>query len=161
MNRQIMFRAWDTQINKMVNPLKLDFFTNSGCTKNKPSHLEVELTTCDFKGVTDTNTYDDISDRFILMQYTGLNDKNNNPIYEGDIGEVKTQSGRVERFVVEYGIHRRDMASGWTVDIAGFAFMIDGKATFPIANNYQDRHDLEIIRMIGNIYETPELLSTN
>lgn len=93
-------------------------------------------------------------------QYIGMSDKNAIKIFDGDIGEIKTQSGRVERFVVKWGIHRRDMASGWTVDIPGFCFYIDGFPSFPIANNYLNGHDLDIIQIIGTIHTHPELLTT-
>lgn len=92
-------------------------------------------------------------------QYTGLNDRNGNKIWEGDVGEIRTQSGRIERFVVQWGIHRRDMKSGWTVDIPGFCFLIDGFASFPIANNYLNGHDLDIIETTGNIHDNPELIA--
>lgn len=96
---------------------------------------------------------------YILMQFAGLKDKNGKDIYEGDIGEIKTKSGRIERFTVEWGVHRRDMSSGWTVDIPSFAFMVNGKATFPISDNYLNGHDLDIIEIIGNIFSNPELLT--
>lgn len=100
-------------------------------------------------------------DGWHVMQYTGMKDKNGKEIYEGDIGEIKTQSGRLERFVVKWGVHRREMKSGWTVDIPGFCFEVDGFPTFPIVNNYVNGHDLDIIEIIGNIFENPELLQTN
>lgn len=100
-----------------------------------------------------------IVDENTVGQYTGLKDNNGKEIYEGDVGEIKTQSGRIERFTVEWGIHRRDMKSGWTVDIPSFAFMVDGKATFPISDNYLNGHDLDIIEIIGNIYDNPSLLT--
>lgn len=91
-------------------------------------------------------------------QFIGLQDKNKVDIYEGDIGEIKTQSGRIERFIVKWGIHRREMKSGWTTDIPGFCFEIDGFPSFPIAENYVNGHDLDIIAIIGSIHTHPELL---
>lgn len=91
--------------------------------------------------------------------YIGLPDKNGADIYAGDILQIRTQSGRIENFTVEYGIHRRDMKSGWTVDIPSFAFVSDeGHATYPIVNNYWNGHDLEILEVIGNIYQNADLL---
>ena len=88
-------------------------------------------------------------------------DKNKKDIYEGDVGELRTSLGRLERFVVEWGIHRRDMASGWKVDIPGYCFKMDDFPSFPIAINYLNGHDLDIIEIIGNIYENPELIGFN
>lgn len=94
------------------------------------------------------------------MYAIGLQDKNKRDIYEGDIGEIRTQSGRIDRFVVEWGIHRREMKSGWTVDIPSFCFRIDGFPSFPIVNNYMNGHDLDIIEIIGNIYQNPKLVKS-
>jgi len=113
-----------------------------------------------FDGLNETGMHAgyDRDKKFILMQYIGLSDKNNKRIYEGDIGEVKTEQGRLERFIVEWGIHRREMASGWTVDIPSFAFMIGMFPSFPIVDNYVNGHDLDIIEIVGNIFQTPELI---
>lgn len=90
-------------------------------------------------------------------QYTGLKDRNNTKIFDGDICLVKTMHGRAEAFTVEWGIHRRTMATSFTVDIPSFAFMVDGKATFPIVDNFANCHDLELIEVIGNIHDKPTL----
>jgi uncharacterized phage protein (TIGR01671 family) len=91
-----------------------------------------------------------------IMDYVGLQDKNKKDIYEGDIGEIRTKGGRIERFRVEWGIHRREMASGWTVDIPGYCFKIGGFPSFPIVENYLNGHDLDIIEIVGNIYQNPD-----
>lgn len=71
----------------------------------------------------------------IIMQYTGLKDKNGKEIYEGDI--VDTENGIYE--VLWYG------------EGACFRFHILGSLESPL--NYDD------IKVIGNIYENPELLA--
>ena len=76
----------------------------------------------------------EISDNAILMQYTGLEDKDGVDIYEGDYlldghsggrGEVKFYKGA---FIVEFD------------------------------NEIQDLYDWTYECVIGNIYENPELL---
>lgn len=76
-----------------------------------------------------------------LMQSTGLKDKNGTEIYEGDI--VKSQDGTdgpINIFVV-----KRDASNG------GF---------YPMTG-YDIGYHTELNWVIGNIYETPELLEDN
>lgn len=79
----------------------------------------------------------------ILMQYTGLKDKNGKEIYEGDvvchvIDEIVETIGGYPRYEKEGEII--------TVTIPGFYQM-------------QDDIDLSETEVIGNIYENPELLT--
>lgn len=70
----------------------------------------------------------------VYMQYTGLKDKNDKEIYEGDI--VKSEFGKVEEVVWVKGL--MDQIAGW--------YGIDTRLT----------DELEII---GNIYENKDLLN--
>lgn len=95
-----------------------------------------------------------------VCQYTGLKDKNDKEIYEGDILKIITESGRVELFICEYNIHRRCMASGWEVQIPGFSFVnSEGFPTFPIIKNFLNGNDLDIIEVVENIHDNPELIN--
>lgn len=79
---------------------------------------------------------EDISYHLILMQYTGLKDKNGKEIYEGDI--VRGKAGSVGQV--------KWIGSGLT--IVGYM-------------GYDDTHHWgfdETTEVIGNIYENPELL---
>ena len=76
--------------------------------------------------------------QFELMQYTGLKDKNGKEIYEGDIVEFKTMTKRIERHYVEYSEYGE-----WCV----------GMHRLPMR--------FQACKVIGNIYENPELLEVN
>lgn len=78
-------------------------------------------------------------DKCVLMQYTGLTDKNGKEIYEGDI--VKSEQWTPE-------IYRVWFSRG------GFCFSND---TTDI-EYVNDAKYLEQFEVIGNIYENPELL---
>jgi uncharacterized phage protein (TIGR01671 family) len=98
-------------------------------------------------------------DECVLMQYIGIKDKNKKKIFENDIVEILAEDGNFNRFIVKFGIARRIMESGWEVDIPGFYFDLIGGdfKAFPIVNNYKGIHDLDMMQIIGNIFETPEL----
>ena len=73
-----------------------------------------------------------------LMQFTGLKDKNGKEIYEGDMLHWKTVNDDY-KFVVEYG-GLDDMGQGM-----GIGFNVHESS-------------VDILEVIGNIYENPELL---
>jgi len=127
--REIKFRAWDKRFKKMVY--------------DRPVAI-LFLNDSDHE----------------IMEYTGLNGKDGIEIYEGDILQIETEDHKIINVVCEYGIARRVMDTGWEVDIPSFYFKRnDGLLSFPIVKNWQGKHDLEIIEVIGNIYENPELIS--
>lgn len=84
---------------------------------------------------------DDIHEDHILMQYTGLKDKNGKEIYEGDIIREASEErhwGNIE--VIYHDAQYIPRSCQWS--LAGFV------------RNY----DIEVI---GNIYENKELLEDN
>lgn len=84
----------------------------------------------------------------ILMQYTGLKDKNGKEIYEGDI--VRTVMLDCQ---VLFGIPIIDDNEGYSDNqIAGF--YLRGI----VHEDRRERHMDGIEEVIGNIYENPELL---
>jgi len=128
--REIKFRAWDT-INKtmMVDGLAV--------TLNGEFSL---LTSRQGDGALEHRLIKD--EIFILMQYTGLKDKNGKEIYEGDIVNVRNW-GRTDEIV-----HITDIV--WDTDDKGWGF-----GQFLDVDRYDMFRNIEVI---GNIYENPELM---
>lgn len=138
--REIKFRAWDKEEGTMLSDISLlddtwdmmnEFF------KYKKDELH-------------------------FMQYTGLKDKNGKEIYEGDVLQLVDEIGEHVRVICEFGNRRITSFSGTEIDVQCFYFKTvkTNWKTNPVANNYKGMHDLEIIEVIGNIYEHPELVDT-
>jgi len=68
----------------------------------------------------------------VIMQYTGLKDKNGKEIYEGDILETPTPYG-IEKILID------DIRDIYYEEREGWG-------------------DIKLMTIIGNIYENPELL---
>lgn len=85
-------------------------------------------------------------ERFELMQYTGLKDKNGVEIYEGDIVRPKEHSNYVVRWYNE---------DEGEVSTYGYYMEVTGMPDVIVSLNPVQARKLEVI---GNIYENPELL---
>ena len=106
--REIRFRAWSGSKKKMVEPLTVINPTNSHAGGD------------------------------ILMQYTGLADKNGKEIYEGDILNSKEGS---------------PLLVSWNKRFASFC--LDKKGWLH-SHWFGESTDPEDCEVIGNIYETPD-----
>ena len=123
--REIKFRAWHKEKKIIGNALGID-------TLHKEIFFSNENVDCyehvDFKNIE-------------LMEYTGLNDKNDREIYEGDIVKLRANHGiGVVKYYDEWG-----------------AFVVEyikSKPLVVLGMNYY-KEDIEVI---GNIYENPELI---
>jgi uncharacterized phage protein (TIGR01671 family) len=120
--REIKFRAWDKRQNKMFDVSDILF-----------SEAEVGVWLDDQNA--EALPWDE---NLVLMQYTGLKDKNGTPIFEGDL---------VKRHKYWKGTH---VIVSWEEKNAGFW-------PFCKANSYADKH----YEVIGDIYSNPELLGDN
>jgi len=138
MTREIKFRAWDKLTNRMSDNFTL-FDIYAG--RDESTIPDKDNMTFYFG---DNELYD-----IIIMQYTGLKDKNGKEIYEGDIlKNTKNHNQLVE--VYWEGCVVDDVKwiqwGGW-----GFRKVKSDK------NFLYAIYDGEI-EVIGNIYENPELL---
>ena len=123
--REIKFRAWHKEEKIIGEVLGIDILYKEIFFSNEDVDCYEHT---DFKDIE-------------LMQYTGLKDKNNKEIYEGDIVKLRTNHGiGVVKNYDEWG-----------------AFVVEYIKPRPLAvlgTNYY-KEDIEVI---GNIYENPELL---
>ena len=127
MNREIKFRIWDVENKEMLKVQELDFEPTfyGGKIAIRPDQY---------------NDYFDTED-MILMQYTGLHDKNGKEIYDGDIVRIIVNNN-IEK------ICRVEFKNG----IFGVMFSKNKELTaFPHFCN-------TTFEVIGNEYDNPELL---
>ena len=94
----------------------------------------------------------------VLMQYTGMKDKNGVDIYEGDIIGIDVyhvnNSGETYK-EIDYGEVLRDQSGLWDCDFKGYL------SSMPLIEYVTEDEGIEYpwnITVEGNIYENPELM---
>lgn len=126
MSREIKYRAWLKEEKKMVIVETIDFSEKSIQYLEKNEIIDAYLLRTTF--------LEDIE----LMQNTGIKDKNDVEIYEGDI-VILNDAEEENRCVVKYKY--------------GSYILVDGDLRENLSN-VENR----FLEVIGNIYENPELL---
>jgi len=150
MNREIKFRAWDKENKKMDAVLIFMVAEN----KTYP-HSRGYIHNCQ-----DWEEHGLLTNP-VIMQYTGLKDKNGKEIYEGDIVSVKSIIyDTIEPFEkstkIEFQIFCEVI---WCNKIAGYDLKkIDGDNKPDAWGFYNE--NVNPFEVIGNIYENPELINS-
>jgi len=123
--RTIKFRAWDKENKRMWNDVQ-------------KAYDWIILDSNEYDPIPANNFWEMIcDDNFILMQYTGLGDKNGVEIYEGDMVRLKSNTHKIY----------------WKGEIVykenGFWIIEENGSRSSIFNKWE---------VIGNIYENKKLL---
>lgn len=125
--REVEYRAWDKELKRMCNVVQL-------------GRKDI---------IVESDEEDEISgylsrDRFILLQYTGLKDKNGKKIYESDIvkNEFYEFKGEVIYRSSECCYYIKSIENG-----------IDNPTFFSLGG-----FNSKLISKLGNVYDNPELL---
>ncbi len=92
MNREIKFRAWDREKQRLKRVTRIDF---------PEWHISTQGKTYYDDG--DRNSFkNEDSDRCWIMQYTGFKDLNGIEIYEQDVLKVQLNIDNIQKMIVKY-----------------------------------------------------------
>lgn len=142
--RDIRFRAWDKELKMMMKVDSLEFSKwNVVCSQEGYNQKEIRCFSHDRNSFRNEET-----DRHILMQFTGLLDKNGVECFEGDILKDNKDGaiGVVIYTPPSFSVKLKEKLNEEEYWILGA-----GKV-------YPDNYKLIDTEIIGNIYENPELL---
>lgn len=145
-NSRFKFRVWDKEGNKMFTPPRHFNY----CIVN--GTIVCVESFCQYSGFYQKRIIKEFNDA-ILMQCTGLKDKNGKLIYEGDILYNLFSN---YKYVVNFGKFTLNYTKPFSVNITGF--YITYKENIKNEIDSLQMLDLNNIEVIGNIYENPELL---
>jgi uncharacterized phage protein (TIGR01671 family) len=138
MNRSIKFRTWDTENKEFSEWTNRDPFFST-------SHGQIffwERTRKEDRSYDGDIIIEDTGNRFILQQFTGLQDKNGKEVFEGDILQYRDGSHQApyyDKVVVE-----------WISENDGYDY-----SGWKLTDNFLQGGQFKVI---GNIFENPDLL---
>lgn len=128
MNREIKFRAWDNE-NKYMITSKQGIFTALRNSMN--------ITVQDNGYYNNGDLLKPNKEKYTLMQYTGLKDKNGVEIYEGDLIEYKDSTSKhIEEVKFDKGCFYAGLHGGSSTRVA--PKLINARLSKVIGNIYEN-----------------------
>lgn len=131
--RELKFRVFDKITNKMCDLVTISWKT-----------WDIDTSTINYIVITSENGHTERQEHeVILMQYTGLKDKNSKEIYFGDIlKHIYWLDEKSESFFT---------IKDEIINSCGCCSTIVG---------FEIEHDISVCEVVGNIHQNPELLDT-
>jgi len=135
--REIKFRAWSEKDERMYYDIEeISFDTEIGIVVGYSDRAENYFPPSGYGPITS------YVQNVILLQYTGLKDKNGEEIYEGDIIHILDPNA---------------ISQGWDIDVRwsdsyGQWYLLEGTLDLAL---FEEADNCEVV---GNIYENPNLL---
>jgi len=137
-NREVKFRIWDGK--------EMYYQDSSGWTGSSGLICVAEI----YTGYSDSDEWENC----VLMQYTGLTDKNGKEIYEGDV--VKFSSELNVFIEIDYSNYRDEESPK---QIISEVYFEKGGFTFDWQFGYEGEEvRFKEVEVIGNKFENPGLL---
>lgn len=139
---------------KIYDKIEKKFLPLDSKTENTDSWISIDNTgvyLVERDNARDVAFFTDITEDVIILQCTGLKDKNGKLIYEGDIVSVKV---KIQDSFYEDEYYFQNYKGGIIFEKGIIAIDVIDTTKHPISLYYHAK-DCEVV---GNIYENPELL---
>ena len=148
--RIIKFRGWNIEEARMIQNIQLEY----------DGFIDGEDTFAQYIGQESGYTRSGEKGKYKVMQYTGLKDVDGKEIYEGDIMsggyEIRFREHKFKNFMNGDLSESRTHLGFYAYQKAYISNIDNQKVNY--GNEYKAASDFPKLKVIGNIYQNPELL---